>query len=845
MRGVLPALVLIVLLAGAVWLWRLQVRVERHEALYERSTLVAEWAERAERAIGAEVKSAASLAKVAMGTKGETEFRAAVESTIGPTSVSPQRAVAWVGPNWVVEYLRSDGADPLLAQGRDLCKYPGWEDALRRSRDERQPRVVEAAVRDGRGELLVVVPAISGEGTAAPYLGAVATRLEVGRALASIVRDASRKQFDFEFSDGATVLVRHGRAIDEGATASEARPVRVADHYLRLRLRPIDAEAARDAGRAALWVLWVGMGFAILLSWAVGHALRRRWEAVVQAERQVEAMRSMAQTAGVISAIPGAGTQALERLATSAKDLLRADLVTVLVLDAATRRVEVVARAGEGDPNPRDSYSLDEARATRDCLRTGEVVVVEDVESDERVNRPVMRGHDVRSAMFVPLVVEREVIGAMFMGYGHPRTFAEAEKQLARMLGSQAGVALANARLHEQKDAALASQKELTRRHEKLYQIATEIFRSADLEASLQRLADAAPAVLGVDLCVVSLRVGADETRIVAVTNNFANCRGERNRASTSNLGRVWTQRRPLIIEDGPNDPTLHPAYRHRLHVGSVIYLPLLGTERGPIGTMTLIRHKVGPFRPEQVELAEALAARASEAIETARLHEESRRAAQTHQMLLRELNHRVKNNLASIVALLAMDRPPMPPDAAAWVTRVSERIATMARTHELFVGGNDRVGLHELVNKLLPALSLIRPSGVEIRSDLDGVEVELGTERAVSLAMVLNELCWNALEHGMGENGVLQIRGYGTPGNRLVIEVEDDGRGDGAGMRAAGETAAAVTSDGRGTGLRLVQGLVSRELRGRFAMERLATGGTRARIDIPLEEGEAGPVSL
>jgi two-component sensor histidine kinase len=192
------------------------------------------------------------------------------------------------------------------------------------------------------------------------------------------------------------------------------------------------------------------------------------------------------------------------------------------------------------------------------------------------------------------------------------------------------------------------------------------------------------------------------------------------------------------------------------------------------------------------------------------------------------------------------MDRPALPADAAAWVNRVSERIATMARTHELFVGGNDRVPLRELVNKLLPALSLIRPAGVEIRADLNGLQVELGTERAVSLAMVLNELCWNALEHGMGENGVLQIRGYGVDGQRLVIEVEDDGGGrcqvaDGtSGTAPAGGSVA----NGRGTGLRLVEGLVSRELRGRFVMERCAAGGTRARIEIPLAEGEAGGIS-
>jgi two-component sensor histidine kinase len=262
---------------------------------------------------------------------------------------------------------------------------------------------------------------------------------------------------------------------------------------------------------------------------------------------------------------------------------------------------------------------------------------------------------------------------------------------------------------------------------------------------------------------------------------------------------------------------------------------------------MTLVRHAPGAFPAAQREMADLLAARAAVAIETAQLHEASRRAAQTQKMLLRELNHRVKNNLASIVALLTLDRPPMPPDALAWVNRVGERITTMARTHELFVGGGDRVDLRELIAKLLPALSLIKPAGAEVRTDLENGRVELGTERAVSLAMVLNELCWNGLEHGTRPGGILWVRGHGPRDGRIVLEVEDQGS-DGELVSARGSnghrtTELSTRSDGRGTGLRLVEGLVSRELGGRFSVARSADGGTVARVEIPMETD--GPVGV
>jgi two-component sensor histidine kinase len=227
------------------------------------------------------------------------------------------------------------------------------------------------------------------------------------------------------------------------------------------------------------------------------------------------------------------------------------------------------------------------------------------------------------------------------------------------------------------------------------------------------------------------------------------------------------------------------------------------------------------------------LAARAAEAIQTAKLHEGVRRAAQVRQLLLRELNHRVKNNLATIAALFSIDRPHMPREAQAWVNRLTERVATMARTHELFVGGTDRVDLRELVARLLPGLSVITPPGAQVKLDVPDLGVKLGTQRAVSLAMVLNELCWNALEHGTAENGTLHVRAASLEGRQLLLEVQDEGKGHNGDHSGDAE-------NGRGVGLRLVRGLVSRELSGRLELTTSDAGGTTARIEIPLDQPEA-----
>jgi two-component sensor histidine kinase len=122
---------------------------------------------------------------------------------------------------------------------------------------------------------------------------------------------------------------------------------------------------------------------------------------------------------------------------------------------------------------------------------------------------------------------------------------------------------------------------------------------------------------------------------------------------------------------------------------------------------------------------------------------------------------------------------------------------------------------------------------------------------------MVLNELCWNGLEHGTPNDGVLRIRGRGPSDGWLVLEVEDQGRrtdGDGTNHGAGdgvsdgggdGHESFVARASGRGTGLRLVEGLVSRELRGRFAVARTAAGGTVARVEFPLEHDGSVGVSL
>ena len=241
------------------------------------------------------------------------------------------------------------------------------------------------------------------------------------------------------------------------------------------------------------------------------------------------------------------------------------------------------------------------------------------------------------------------------------------------------------------------------------------------------------------------------------------------------------------------------------------------------------------------VRNAELFASRAAVAAENARLLEQSRHDSEARAMLLRKLNHRVKNNLAGIAGLLSTSPDDLPADARRWLDRMIERIDGMSRTHELFLDTSIAVSLPELIHKSLDSTLADRPAGVRVEMDLQGNDVKLQCDRAVTLAMALHELCFNALCHGVGEHGLITIRSRVDAQRNVTVEVIDDG-GDRCEAPVENGAGVAVASIARGVrqtgvGLGLVRGLVGRELHGRFNLQSQPAGGTIASIFFHADE--------
>ena len=156
--------------------------------------------------------------------------------------------------------------------------------------------------------------------------------------------------------------------------------------------------------------------------------------------------------------------------------------------------------------------------------------------------------------------------------------------------------------------------------------------------------------------------------------------------------------------------------------------------------------------------------------------------------------------------------------------------------------GGVERVSLKELVDQTISSLAVVTPSNVTVRCQHQEAALFMKTDRAVSVAMVLNELCYNALVHGLPQGGTLTLRTMTLASTALLIEVIDDGCGFGepaAGPPAkVSESIAVLRQTRTGLGLNLVRDFVTRELRGKFEIIS-NSDGTTARVEFPLREEE------
>lgn len=196
----------------------------------------------------------------------------------------------------------------------------------------------------------------------------------------------------------------------------------------------------------------------------------------------------------------------------------------------------------------------------------------------------------------------------------------------------------------------------------------------------------------------------------------------------------------------------------------------------------------------------------------------------------IREIHHRVKNNLQTVAALLRLQaRRMQSPEARAALEEAMRRVSTIALVHETLSQALDEaVDFDELVDRSLRLAADVASAGqVPVRTVRTGTFGMVPAEGATALALVLTELVTNAVEHGLARSGGGTVEVIAErSGAHLRTVVSDDG---------AGVDPEHGPMSGLGT--QIVETLVRHELRGSIEWSPRPGGGTQVILDMELRD--------
>lgn len=292
----------------------------------------------------------------------------------------------------------------------------------------------------------------------------------------------------------------------------------------------------------------------------------------------------------------------------------------------------------------------------------------------------------------------------------------------------------------------------------------------------------------------------------------------------------------PLVIPDLSADPRFHdnPLVRRGPQLRFYASAPLETPDGLRIGTVCVLDNTPRPdgLSARQRFTLQALARQIMTQLELRRAllditkgnaaRERLQASLDEKEVLLKEVHHRVKNNLQLISSLLSLQASRVADPATASLFADSRhRVRSMAMVHEnLYRAGNfAEIAMQAHIESLCAQLGRAYGlPGVDIEADSDDVALDL--DRAVSCGLIVNELVSNALKHAFsaGRSGHVSISFKGQPDGTCNLAVADNGIGLSDRVDMADPTS---------LGLQLVRDLVE-QLDGALFVERREGEGTR-----------------
>ncbi|MEW5957785.1 MAG: PAS domain S-box protein [Chloroflexota bacterium] len=292
------------------------------------------------------------------------------------------------------------------------------------------------------------------------------------------------------------------------------------------------------------------------------------------------------------------------------------------------------------------------------------------------------------------------------------------------------------------------------------------------------------------------------------------------------------------VIKNGKslNVPNVQSDKRHFKQIDEQTGLPLrsiltvpLRVKQKTIGVLQAVAAEYDRFSDTDRVVLESLAATAAIAIENGRLYEQARQDAETKARLLNEVNHRVKNNLATIIGLLYAERRRVRvADETTYQTIMQDligRVQGLATAHGLLSASEwAPLSLEYLTSRVIEGALQVLPTNKRVAVDVSASgPVKVTPKQANSLAMVINELVTNTVKHALREwerghirveialeDGTMTKSSANGAGYNVIFEFRDDG---------PGYPQAVLDQEQGNVGLYLIKNIVTKDLRGELML--------------------------
>ena len=351
-----------------------------------------------------------------------------------------------------------------------------------------------------------------------------------------------------------------------------------------------------------------------------------------------------------------------------------------------------------------------------------------------------------------------------------------------------------------------------------LSEVSKTISTSPYLEEILQLLVNLTAQQFNYRVCTVRL---LDENQELVLRATQASAKAyQRKRAiklGESIAGRAIAENRPIIVPDVQVEADYigHDLAAEQ-GLRSMICVPLTIQDRA-VGVLSCYTSEVRSFTQDEIRALETLAKQAAVSIEHAKL--------QVRDTLMQEMHHRVKNNLQQVASLLRLQmRHGQYKSLEEAMNDSLARILAIAAVHDLLSREDlDHVGVKSIAETLVQhqQSSLLLPDR-SIKFEVRGVDVRLNMTQATQIALVLNELILNAVEHGFKSTTQGEIH--------VNVEPKDDEVSVWVSNSGDQLPADFDVSTASHLGLQIVENLV-RNLGGRFSLKSVL-GWTVAEIN-------------